>query len=58
MPKKLRVGIIFGGKSAEHTVSIMSARNVVGTLDVKKYEPVLIGISKSGRWVRGDKNSY
>lgn len=50
MKRKIRVGIIFGGKSAEHEISLVSARNVVAALDRKKYEPVLIGIDKKGRW--------
>lgn len=50
MPKKITVGILFGGKSAEHEVSIRSAENVVAALDKKKYTPVLIKIGKDGRW--------
>lgn len=49
--KKVRVGIIFGGRSAEHEVSIQSARNVFAALDREKYEPVLIGITKKGQWL-------
>lgn len=48
---KMRVGILFGGKSGEHEVSIVSARNVAKALDPKKYEVTLIGIDKNGRWV-------
>ena len=48
--KKLRVAIVFGGRSAEHEVSLQSARNVIESLDRKIYEPVLIGIDKEGRW--------
>lgn len=48
--KKIKIGIIFGGKSAEHEISIMSAKNIVESLDPKKYQPVLIGISKAGKW--------
>lgn len=48
--KKLRVGLIFGGESAEHEVSVMSARNVRVALDEAKYEPVLIKIDRSGVW--------
>jgi D-alanine-D-alanine ligase len=44
--KKLRVAIVFGGRSAEHEVSLQSARNVIESLDTDKYEPVLIGIDK------------
>src|SRR5665213_2905043 len=49
VPKK-RVGILFGGKSVEHEVSIQSARNVYEAIDKTKFEIVLIGIDKSGRW--------
>ena len=48
--KKTRVAIIFGGRSAEHEVSLQSARNVIESLNRDKYEPVLIGIDKEGRW--------
>lgn len=47
---KLRVGILFGGRSAEHEVSIMSARNVVGGADRDKYDLTLIGIDRKGEW--------
>jgi len=50
MPDKLRVGIIFGGRSGEHEVSLQSAKNVISALDRKKYEVVLIGIDKEGGW--------
>lgn len=49
--KKLRVVILFGGRSAEHEVSIQSARNVYNALDKKKYDPVLVGITKTGQWI-------
>ncbi len=52
--KKIRVGIIFGGKSAEHEVSLQSARNVVAALDKAKYAPVLIKIDQSGQWRLND----
>ena len=45
MKKKLRVAILFGGKSAEHEISVISARNIVEAMDKKKYEIVSIGIS-------------
>jgi D-alanine-D-alanine ligase len=48
--KKLRVAIVFGGRSAEHEVSLQSALNVIESLDRNRYEPVLIGIDKDGRW--------
>lgn len=49
--KKIRIGILFGGQSAEHEVSIRSAKNVYDALDKSKYEPILIGISKKGDWL-------
>ncbi len=48
--RKLRVAVIFGGRSAEHEVSLQSARNVIESLDKNRFEPVLIGIDKEGRW--------
>jgi D-alanine-D-alanine ligase len=51
---KIRVGIVFGGQSAEHEVSILSARNVLAALDPARFEPVLIGIDKTGRWLTQD----
>jgi D-alanine-D-alanine ligase len=50
MKKKLRVAILFGGKSAEHEISVISARNIVEAMDKNKYEIVSIGIDKQGRW--------
>ncbi|MDR0645303.1 MAG: D-alanine--D-alanine ligase [Treponema sp.] len=50
MQKKINVAILFGGKSAEHEVSVQSARNVFYALDRDKYHPVLIGIGKNGVW--------
>jgi D-alanine-D-alanine ligase len=53
--RKIRVGVILGGKSAEHEVSLNSAQNVMRALDKNKYEVVPIGISKDGQWLlRGD----
>lgn len=49
--KKIRVGIVFGGQSAEHEISILSARNILEALDRSRFEPVLIGIDKTGRWI-------
>src|SRR5690625_3791235 len=46
----MKIGIIFGGKSAEHEVSLQSAKNIVDALDKEKFEPVLIGINKKGHW--------
>jgi len=49
--KKLRVGVLFGGRSGEHEVSLLSAASVVDAIDKSKYEVVPIGISKEGRWL-------
>jgi D-alanine-D-alanine ligase len=48
--KKLRVIILFGGRSAEHEVSLLSARNVFLALDRERFEPLLVGIDKQGHW--------
>jgi D-alanine-D-alanine ligase len=53
--RKIRVGIIFGGRSGEHEVSLASARSVMGAIDPEKYDIVPIGITKDGRWIaQGD----
>ena len=49
--KKLRVGVLFGGKSGEHEISLRSARSILKAIDRKKYEVVELGISKAGRWL-------
>jgi D-alanine-D-alanine ligase len=51
--KKLRVGVLFGGRSGEHEVSLASAASVIRALDPEKYEAVPIGITKDGRWLVG-----
>jgi D-alanine-D-alanine ligase len=48
--KKTRVIILYGGRSAEHEVSLLSARNVFLALDRERFEPLLVGIDKQGRW--------
>ena len=54
--RKIKVGIIFGGKSAEHEVSLQSAKNIIEALDKEKYEITTIGIDKIGNWYRGNSN--
>ncbi len=54
--KKLKIGVLFGGKSAEHEVSLRSAENVFNALDKNKYDVVLIGIEKTGKWILGDSS--
>ncbi len=51
MSVKRRVGVIFGGRSGEHEISLVSARSVMEALDPEKYEVVPIGITRSGRWL-------
>ncbi len=51
MTRKIRVGIIFGGRSGEHEVSLISAQGVMGAIDRDKYEVVPIGITKEGHWL-------
>ena len=51
MSKKLRVGVIFGGRSGEHEVSLRSAESVINAMDKSRYEVVPIGITKEGRWL-------
>jgi D-alanine-D-alanine ligase len=51
LAKKLRVGVIFGGRSGEHDVSIRSARAVIESIDRKKYDVLPIAISKEGKWL-------
>jgi D-alanine-D-alanine ligase len=55
MEKRITIGIIFGGRSGEHEVSLMSAQGVMGAIDGEKYEVMPIGITKDGRWlISGD----
>jgi len=51
MTKKLRVGILFGGRSGEHEVSLLSAASVLNAIDRKKFDVVPIGITKDGHWL-------
>lgn len=51
MAKKIRVGILFGGRSGEHEISLLSAASVFKAIDKDRYEVVPIGITKDGRWV-------
>ena len=52
--KKLHVAVIFGGRSGEHEVSLMSARSVLSVLDPARYEVTQIGITHEGKWLTGD----
>ncbi len=53
--KKIRVGVIYGGRSGEHEVSVASAASIIKHLDRSRYEPVPIRIEKDGRWTLADK---
>jgi D-alanine-D-alanine ligase len=53
MKKKLRVGILFGGKSGEHEISLRSAASILAAIDRRKYDVVEIGITRQGRWLQG-----
>ena len=54
MSRRLRIGVIFGGTSGEHDISLLTARGVLGAIDNARYDVVPIGISKTGRWAVGD----
>ena len=58
MSKKLRVGVIFGGRSGEHEVSLRSAESVINALDRDKYEVVPIAITKEGRWLKSSEATH
>lgn len=51
--KRIRVGVIFGGRSGEHEVSLSSAQSIMAAMDEEKYEVIPIGITKEGRWIAG-----
>src|SRR5260370_13708101 len=58
MAKKLRIGIIFGGRSGEHEVSVRSAGSVIEAMDSTKYEVVPIAITKQGNWLAPDAAAH
>src|SRR5512136_260273 len=51
--RKLKIAVLFGGRSGEHEVSLDSARSVLGVLDPQKYEVFQIGITHAGAWLTG-----
>ena len=51
--QKLRVGVIFGGRSCEYDVSIHSAASILANLDTNKYEVIPLGITREGTWLLG-----
>ncbi len=56
--KKIRVAVLYGGRSSEHEVSLLSAANVIQNLDRSRFEVVPIGIDKQGTWYLGDDNAH
>ncbi len=52
--RKLRIGVLFGGKSGEHEISLLSAASILKAIDKKKYEVVPLGITKQGQWVSAE----
>lgn len=52
--RKLKVAVLFGGRSGEHDVSLMSARSVLSVLDPNKYEVTQVGITREGKWLTGE----
>ncbi len=53
MDKKLKLGIIYGGRSGEHEVSLMSAHSVLSVINREKFEVIEIGITRKGQWFVG-----
>lgn len=58
MDRKIRVGILFGGKSAEHEISLQSARSIIEAIDTDTYEVTLISVDKMGRWHLGEAPAF
>ncbi len=56
--RRIRVGVLFGGESAEHEVSLQSAKNVIEAIDRDRYDVVLIGIDRGGRWHLADETRF
>jgi D-alanine-D-alanine ligase len=55
IPKRIRIGVIFGGRSVEHEVSLVSAASVINALDKEKYEVIPIGIASTGQWLSSNE---
>jgi D-alanine-D-alanine ligase len=58
MTGKTRLAVLFGGKSAEHEISLISAMNIIGAMDRDRYEPVLIGVDKRGKWFLQQEDDF
>lgn len=57
MTRKKRVAILFGGQSSEHEISCISAGGILSAIDRKRFDPVLIGITRTGKWVQVDRRT-
>lgn len=55
IPKRIRIGVIFGGRSVEHEVSLVSAASVINALNKEKYEVIPIGIASTGKWLSSNE---
>src|SRR5436309_8900874 len=53
MERRMRVGVVYGGRSGEHEVSLRSAASIIAALDPARYEVVPVAIAKDGRWLTG-----
>ena len=51
---RIKTAVMFGGQSSEHEVSCMSAANIIEQIDQERYDLLLIGITKEGRWLKAD----
>jgi D-alanine-D-alanine ligase len=58
IPKRIRIGVIFGGRSVEHEVSLVSAASVINALDKEKYEVIPIGIASTGQWLSSNETLH
>src|SRR6266404_6231686 len=56
MERRMRVGVVYGGRSGEHEVSLRSAASIVAALDPARYEVVPVAITKDGRWLTGPES--
>ena len=53
--KKLRIAVMFGGRSGEHEISLLSARSIISAINSDKYEVIQIGITHDGMWLVGEE---
>ncbi len=56
--RKIKVGVVFGGRSGEHEVSLQSAKSILEAIDRTKYDVVPVGIDKEGRWHAGEESTF